>query len=149
MAAAWQADKNLSLLDQGAEVLLMGWLDFLRGSRASHLASVTFDEVVVACRHPDGSTQSIRWADLQEVRIETTNAGPFLDDVFWVLSDQESQCVIPSESLGVQLLLERLQTLPSFDNNAVIRAMSCAENQQFICWRRQGVADSRQSNAPG
>jgi hypothetical protein len=37
---------------------------------------------------------------------------------------------------GDDQLLERLQALPGFDNNAVIAAMSSASNRRFLCRER-------------
>jgi hypothetical protein len=84
--------------------------------------------------------ESVRWSDLEIVSIQTTDRGPAVDDVFWVLGGNESGCVVPSESEGMDLLLPRLQRLPGFDNKAVIAAMACAENREFLCWRRPAVA---------
>ena len=120
----------------------MGWLDIFRKPPESKLATVSFDDEAILCRHPGGVVDTVRWSDLQQVHIETTDAGPAVDDVFWVLRDGNSECVIPSESEGVRPLLERLQQLPHFDNEAVIRAMSCTDNQQFVCWKRSHSSTS-------
>ncbi|HVX13746.1 MAG TPA: hypothetical protein VHC22_21370 [Pirellulales bacterium] len=70
--------------------------------------------------------------------IETTDAGPTVEDVFWVLGGDDSGCVVPSEAEGMVELFERLQCLPGFNNQAVIEAMSCAENRTHVCWNRPG-----------
>src|SRR4051794_5572709 len=116
----------------------MGWFDFFRRRVPStpSCATVTFDDDGVTCRRPDGLVEAVRWADLQIVLIQTIDAGPAVDDVFWVLGGGDSGCVVHSEAEGMNLLLERLQRLPGFDNNAVIQAMSCTENQNFVCWKR-------------
>jgi hypothetical protein len=114
----------------------VSWLDFFRKEKESTVATVSFDDEIVTCRRSRGVEECVRWSDLRQVSIETTDAGPAADDVFWVLQDGGAACVIPSESVGMPLLLERLQQLPNFDNEAVIRAMGCTENQQFVCWRR-------------
>lgn len=103
---------------------------------ASKLCTVSFDDDSVVCQRPNGLVERVRWSDLQVVFIQTTEAGPAVDDVFWVLGGGDSGCVVPSESIGMSKLLERLQQLPGFDNNAVISAMTCAENREFICWKR-------------
>lgn len=105
-------------------------------------ATVTFDDEAVRYHRFDGQTETVRWSELQIVFIQTTDDGPFADDVFWVLGSAESNCVIPSETEGLSLLLERLQDLPGFNNDAVIQAMSCTENQTFVCWEHQdGTVD--------
>ena len=88
----------------------------------------------------DGRTEEIRWDDLREVGIITTDAGPYVDDVFWVLLGDEGGCVVPSEAEGSAELLKRLQELPGFDDGAVIRAMVCTDNERFVVWQRASRA---------
>lgn len=97
---------------------------------------VTFDDVAVVRSMADGTRELVRWDDLEAVMILTTDEGPFVDDVFWLLKGRESGCAIPSEAEGMDALLHRLQALPGFDNEAVIMAMASTENATFLCWRR-------------
>jgi len=99
---------------------------------------VHVSESEVRCERPDGCSEHVAWDDLQAVIVQTTNDGPFLPDVFWILagSSSTSGCVIPQGATGESVLLERLQKLPSFDNEALTRAMSCTENEKFPCWQR-------------
>jgi hypothetical protein len=122
----------------------MRWLEFFRrpASASPLRATVSFDDQSVTCRRPGGFVETVRWSDLRTVSIQTTDRGPAADDVFWVLAGGDSGCVVPSEAEGMDLLLQRLQRLPAFDNNAAIAAMSCAENREFQCWQRpMPVAD--------
>ena len=115
----------------------MGWFGWLKSKRSAPARTqVVFDDEGVTCRRPTGLVETVRWADLQIVYIQTTDAGPAIDDVFWVLGGGETGCVVPSEAEGADLLLARLQQLPNFDNHAVIDAMSCSDNREFVCWRR-------------
>jgi hypothetical protein len=83
--------------------------------------------------YPRGSFEWVLWSDLVSVRIVTTSGGPFLDDVFWVLSGRDgSACVVPNGR--EEDLLPRLQKLPGFDHNAVINAMTCTDDAEFLCW---------------
>jgi hypothetical protein len=117
---------------------LLEWLRLQRLPRPS--ATVSFDESGIRCERADGSIESVLWSDLQAVWIQTTDAGPFAEDVFWVLAGRESGCVVPSEAAGAAELLERLQKLPGFENGAVIAAMASTEHRQFVCWQRlEGV----------
>ncbi|MCE1244173.1 hypothetical protein [Oryzomicrobium sp.] len=104
-------------------------------SPAKHV--VTFDEEKIVSTMPDGRQEVVRWDDLVEISIVTTDEGPFVDDVFWVLSGSSSGCLAPSEAEGTKELLLKLQQLPGFDNEAVIRAMGSASNAKFLCWRRE------------
>jgi hypothetical protein len=77
--------------------------------------------------------------DLEEVGIVTTDEGPFKEDVFFLLlaADRKSGCVVPQSCDGAKELLERLQKLSDFDNQAVIDAMCSMSNARFLCWKRQ------------
>jgi hypothetical protein len=85
----------------------------------------------VCCTHPDGTTESVAWSDLQRVEIVSTDHGPFLPDVFWVLHGSSGGCVVPQGGSGETELLERLQQLPGFRNEAMIAAMPSTEHQRF------------------
>ena len=120
----------------------MAWLDLFRRlvkPKTPARAAVSFDDLSVRCRRPDGLVETVRWAELRAVVIHTTDAGPFVEDVFWVLAGDQSDCVIPSDAVGMKPLLNRMQELPGFDNAAVIEAMGSTDNREFLCWQRQAV----------
>ena len=98
---------------------------------------VTVTEEGVSVRRPDGEVESVTWQDLRGVLLETTDQGPFVPDVFWVLVGTESGCVIPQGAIGESELLKRLQNLPGFDNEQVIQASCSADNAKFLCWKYQ------------
>ena len=114
----------------------MSLLDFFRRKRQRERVVIT-DESVTRFR-PDGVQESVRWDDLVEVGIITTDEGPWSDDVFWVLmaSDRKSGCAVPQGAEGADKLLEALQKLSGFDNEAVIKAMGSTTNARFVCWRK-------------
>ncbi len=113
----------------------MSFLSRLFRSRHSVREAVAFDERQVIRTMADGQTESVRWDELQEIAIVTTDQGPFVDDVFWVLKGKTGGCVVPSEADGMTALLPRLQQLPGFDDEAVIAAMGSTNNATFVCWR--------------
>jgi hypothetical protein len=113
----------------------MSFFSRLFGERGK--SRVTFDAERVTRILPDGKTETVRWDDLQEVGILTTDEGPAVDDVFWMLIGSEGGCAVPSEADGMTELLPRLQQLPGYDNQAVILAMGSTSNARFVCWRRQ------------
>lgn len=43
--------------------------------------SVSWDADQLVCISPTGLRSSVRWLDLRSVRIRTTDAGPFMEDV--------------------------------------------------------------------
>jgi len=101
------------------------------------LNTVTFDELSVKRVMQDGRVEKIAWTELEEVCIITTDQGPAVDDVFYLLTGNGRGCAVPSEAVGMQALLPRLQALPNFNNEMAIRAMSSTSNAKFLCWQRQ------------
>lgn len=114
----------------------MGILDFFRRRKQIDRVIVTGDSVTRF--RPDGVQESVRWDDLVEVGILTTDEGPWSEDVFWLLlaSDLKSGCAVPQGAEGADKLLEVLQRLPGFDNEAVIKAMGSTSDAKFVCWRK-------------
>ena len=104
-----------------------------------HRFVVRLSDSEITCERPDGTVERVSWADLQRVEVVTTDEGPFVPDVFWVLHGTEGGCAVPQGATGDSELLERLQALPGFDNGAVIEAMSCASDRRFLCWQRSGM----------
>jgi hypothetical protein len=98
--------------------------------------TVAFDEEGVTRTMASGRIEHVRWDHLVEIEIVTTDEGPFVEDVFWLLSAGDGTgCAVPQGAVGSDALLARLQQLPGFDNGAVIDAMTCVENARFVCWR--------------
>ena len=82
----------------------------------------------------NGSFEQVDLSELEQVRVMTTDDGPYAEDVFFVLiGAAQTGCVVPQGAMPDQLL-ERLQQLPGFDNAALIQAMSSTDNAEFICW---------------
>jgi hypothetical protein len=117
------------------------WRRLWHGPNADNLLPeklyvVTISETEVCCRAPSGETACVTWDGLGAVLIETDDTGPWGMDFLWMLLGEHDGCVIPQGATGEAALLERLQALPGFDNEAVIAANSCVENQRFLCWQR-------------
>lgn len=110
------------------------------------LARLAIDGTGVTVRGEVGEA-TIAWTDLEAVTIRTTDAGPFQDDLRWVLQSRDGRKVIVgSETEGIGALLEHLQRLPGFDNEAVIAAASSTENASFPCWARRTVTLREERN---
>jgi hypothetical protein len=141
------------LVDQPAWLeALPGWIQFLivgipllatyrlfNYRRNASPDRVSFDDSAITRTLPDGKTESVRWDDLQEVGIVTTDEGPMVEDVYWMLLGSNGGCAVPGGALGAKELLNRLQQLPGFNNEAVIEAMGSTSNGSFVCWKRQAL----------
>lgn len=90
----------------------------------------------VHCRLPGGESRSLRWEDLVIVEILTTDDGPFAPDAFWLLQGSNGRISVPQGADGESDLVEKLQSLEGFNNEAFIDAMASTSNQSFVCWRK-------------
>ena len=99
---------------------------------------VWFDKDRVWVHWPSKEPESIQWNSLIGVAVETTDQGPFVEDVYWHIASKEKVVTYPSEATGAENLLKRLQELPTFNNERFIEAMTCTENRTFILWDHEG-----------
>jgi hypothetical protein len=124
---------------------MLGWLRKLvthadpphdAGGAAGSCLCVVHDEAAITLTHPDGREEQIRWSDVACVAIHTTDAGPFVTDLFWHIEDARGQGpTVPMGAAGEQELLRAMQRrLEGFDNMAVIEAMGSAEEARFVVW---------------
>jgi hypothetical protein len=104
-------------------------------------------KIVVTCTgegihatYPDGSVLAMTWAATRTVLIKTNDSGPWGMDFWWVVEGSGSSCLFPSGSTGEDEAREAFKThLPGFNWNAVIEAVGCTENAQFVCWESQSA----------
>jgi len=109
---------------------------------------VHFDDLMITNAFADGETQSVRWDDLQEVGILTTDDGPTAEDVYWILLGANSRCAVSGGAQGMNELLLRLQKLPGFNNEAVIKARGSTTHNKFVCWKRTSDSSKNALNIP-
>jgi hypothetical protein len=98
---------------------------------------VHHDDRIITVDDGAGNVSSIAWAELGNVTVLTTNAGPFVTDLFWILSDREGRTsiTVPMDAAGEHALLRAMQArLAGFDNMAVVEAMSCTDGGVFQIW---------------
>ena len=116
---------------------LVEWFkDKFKHAPANRVSEVTCGDDDVELRWPRGPNETVRWADVQRIVIRNTDRGPFDEDVFFCLETGEDTFVIPQGADGVTELVERMQQLPSFNNEALIESMGCTDNRLFPCWER-------------
>jgi hypothetical protein len=84
----------------------------------------------------DKGRDEVRWADVTRARIITTSAGPWGEDVFFVLESTEGKgCIVPDEAAVRTKLLEEMQArLAGVDDRKVIDAMGTTSKGAFVIW---------------
>ena len=78
----------------------------------------------------------IRIDELDEIGVETTDQGPFMEDVFWNLKHGDMRIRIPDPHPVFRQLMNRFDSLEGFDWKPFAEAMTCADNHYFLCWKR-------------
>lgn len=108
----------------------------LKDGPASHVAA---DRQLVTLRSASGKTEVVRWSDLRQISVITTDEGPRLTDVFIVLEGPTSRLVIPHDAKGNEGFVSLLVTIDGFDHLTFARAMGSADNAEFVCWTGAGA----------
>ena len=131
---------------------MLNWLSKLFGRRHEALPQrrvtspvhvVLDDKTITVDDGAAGARATLAWADLGNVSVLTTDAGPFETDLFWILAHRDGRhaLTIPMDANGEHALLVAMQArLPGFDNMAVVEAMSSTSNGEFQVWPAAEIA---------
>jgi hypothetical protein len=108
---------------------LLPWLS----ARRRETVQVDDSGVIVVT---DKGKDEVRWADVTRARIITTSAGPWADDVYFVLETKEGKgCIVPHDAAARTRLLREMQArLPGLDDRKVIEAMGSTNGNTFVIW---------------
>ncbi|KVL40421.1 hypothetical protein [Burkholderia sp. MSMB1835] len=100
--------------------------------------TVTATETRIASTDQTGTTRGIALSDLGAILIETSDHGPFVSDVWWILFDTNKQfaCGFPQDAEGAKAAVDRLLDLPGIDHRKVIDAQTSIQNATFPIWER-------------
>lgn len=82
------------------------------------------------------ANEYVRWDDLREVSVVTTQNAGVSEDYFYVLAGSGKSGVLVSQALAAKHdLLSHLAKLPGFDHRGVADAMHASGAQRFVLWR--------------
>jgi len=103
------------------------------------LSTVTTDEQHLAVCDPAGHEVSTAWAMIERILLRTTDQGPFLPDVLWVIEPIDSDALIfPGGASGESEAIRAFQVhLAGFRDDEVVTAMGCTSNREFVVWERE------------
>src|SRR5579864_7932346 len=87
-------------------------------------------------KRPFRDSFAVRIDELDEIGIETTDQGPFIEDVFWILKQGPVRLRIGEPHPVFRRLMDSFGSLQDFDWESFAEAMSCIENHYFLCWTR-------------
>jgi hypothetical protein len=95
---------------------------------------------VFTFKRPFSRPVSVRIDELDEIGVETTDKGPFVEDVFWILKRGQMRIRVGDPHPVFKMLMKRFESLEGFDWRPFIEAQSCTENRYFLCWKRLNMA---------
>jgi len=98
---------------------------------------VTITDDFVRVEHPHCKPEEIFWKDINEIRFINTDGGPFTIDVWLALLGDNSGCLIPLGTKGCEQVYDIVSKYDGFDFENVVKSMSCADNEQFLLWKRK------------
>ena len=87
-------------------------------------------------RYSDDHDKTLLFKDIIAIKIVTTDEGPWLPDVFWVIRTSEATITIEGDAPFFPIILVLLQKIPGFDNDIVIKAMQSTDYAEFIAYRK-------------
>lgn len=100
-------------------------------------AVLQVDDVGVSRQLPNGTKESVRWDELREVEILTTDEGPWCEDFFYLLIGPEGRgCCVPQVESIYSGLEERLSRLPGYDHETALVACGSTDWARFTCWQK-------------
>ncbi|WP_425432317.1 hypothetical protein [Haloechinothrix alba] len=103
--------------------------------------AVTVDDTGVRRQLADGSKEAVNWDELSAVIIRVMPDSPWDEDVFLMLAGSDGTgTAVPSSDPAADALIERLQTLPGFDNERFIEAMTTEADEAYVVWKAEGEA---------
>jgi hypothetical protein len=124
-------------------LVIFVWSCFRAPKAGAEQDRLRIDDAGIEYAYRDGVRRA-EWPDISEVRIQTTDEGPFLEDVFFSIhtgSLSSPQIIVPHDEAVRGRLLEELQgRLRGLDDRVVIEAMGCCERRTFVIWRRPAEA---------
>lgn len=89
-----------------------------------------------------GRTEEVAWSRVIQILVITTDEGPLLEDLFFVLRAEDGSGVLVPHAQAMQInLLECLQArFPGMDDQAIIKAAGSTSNARFVIWQAVGTS---------
>jgi hypothetical protein len=93
----------------------------------------------IIIKRPFSRNMSVRFDELDEIGVETTDQGPFVEDVILILRRGDMRFRIGGPCSVFVAFMQRFDSLENFDWRPFIEAQGCTDNRYFSCWRRPSV----------
>lgn len=75
---------------------------------------------------------------LARIRIETTDSGPWGEDMYWIFEEDGGNTLhIPASASNIEGLFDAFSALDGVNYDAVTKATGSTENGEFLIWSKQ------------
>lgn len=125
-----------------ASVFFLAFLSCLffynrRTMKAEERYLIYFNEERVECKHPEKPDEHVKWKELSQVTVITTDKGPMEPYIWICLTDVDGQALMfPLGAKRSRVLVEKILGLNGLDLKHWAEAMASMENKKFIVWNR-------------
>jgi hypothetical protein len=83
----------------------------------------------------DGGVLSLD--DLRRIDIVVSNSLPFVNDIYWRLSDQEGVALnIPVGAEGTDTMIDNFSVLNGVDYDLIVKALAAKDDAVFTIWKK-------------
>lgn len=93
-------------------------------------------DIYVKVTYPKRVNEQIDWIEIEEIKLINTDEGPFLPDVWLILTGNGKGCSIPQGSDGWNKVYDIVSQYDGFNFENVIKSASCTDNKTFELWKR-------------
>jgi hypothetical protein len=101
---------------------------------------VSFDDRIISLAYPDGSTDAVRFDELERISFEPYD-NPYLNwwmgPFFVVLHQRGRRLLIPAFSVGMEAFLGRLRELPGIDGDGLDLLLRGGKPSLCVLWMRE------------
>jgi hypothetical protein len=127
--------------------LLEPWLLTWEIRKRNDSLQITDDGVLR--RLANGNTEYVRWVDLREVELVSTQGMNVAEEYFYVLAGTGRSGVIVSQNLAAQYdLLSHLAKLPGFDHRGIASSVGANGNPRLLLWRAKPLEGQAEVMTP-
>ena len=100
---------------------------------------ITITDDGITCIYPSlHKTDAVLWNELTKIDVLTTDDGPAVCDVIFMLYGTNGNGVaIPQDRPESKVVVDKILNLPGFDYECFINAMGSADNQLFHVWKKK------------
>lgn len=104
----------------------------------SRWPEIIMSEEEIICKNPSG-TDRVRWQDIVKIQVLTTDEGPAVCDVFFVLLDANDRGVVIPQDKQAEFnsVLEKVTAYPGFDHALFIESMGHTQVKWFTIWEKK------------